>query len=83
MLQDIAILTGGTVISDEVGLSLEKATLNGEAKKILVEKENQSRCRDRNRNEREESARRRRAAQPVRPSKKAWCRAAVSPWCGR
>jgi chaperonin GroEL len=42
MLQDIAILTGGTVISDEVGLSLEKATLSdlGEAKKVLVEKEN-------------------------------------------
>jgi chaperonin GroEL len=42
MLQDIAVLTGGTVISDEVGLSLEKATLNdlGEAKKIVVEKEN-------------------------------------------
>jgi chaperonin GroEL len=42
MLQDIAILTGGTVISDEVGLQLEKATLNdlGEAKKVLVEKEN-------------------------------------------
>jgi chaperonin GroEL len=42
MLQDIATLTGGTVISDEVGLSLEKATLNdlGEAKKIVVEKEN-------------------------------------------
>jgi len=42
MLQDIGILTGGTVISDEVGLSLEKATLNdlGEAKKIVVEKEN-------------------------------------------
>jgi len=42
MLQDIAVLTGGTVISDEVGLSLEKATLNdlGGAKKILVEKEN-------------------------------------------
>src|SRR5512138_1646879 len=42
MLQDIAILTGGTVISEEVGLSLEKATLNdlGEAKKIVVEKEN-------------------------------------------
>jgi len=36
------VLTGGTVISDEVGLSLEKVTLNdlGEAKKILVEKEN-------------------------------------------
>ena len=42
MLQDIAILTGGTVISDEVGLQLEKATLNdlGEAKKIVIEKEN-------------------------------------------
>src|SRR5579863_6678785 len=42
MLQDIATLTGGTVISDEVGLSLEKTTLNdlGEAKKVVVEKEN-------------------------------------------
>ena len=42
MLQDIATLTGGTVISDEVGLQLEKATVNdlGEAKKIVVEKEN-------------------------------------------
>jgi len=42
MLQDIATLTGGTVISDEVGLSLEKATMNdlGDAKKIVVEKEN-------------------------------------------
>jgi chaperonin GroEL len=42
MLQDIAILTGGQVISEEVGLSLEKATLDdlGEAKKIQVSKEN-------------------------------------------
>src|SRR6187401_529155 len=42
MLQDIAILTGGTVISDEVGLQLEKATLNdlGDAKKVVIEKEN-------------------------------------------
>jgi len=42
MLQDIAVLTGGTVISDEVGLALEKASLNdlGEAKRIVVEKEN-------------------------------------------
>jgi len=42
MLQDIAILTGGTVISDEVGLQLEKASLNdlGEAKKVVIEKEN-------------------------------------------
>jgi chaperonin GroEL len=42
MLNDIAILTGGQVISDKVGLSLEKAKLDdlGEAKKIIVEKEN-------------------------------------------
>jgi chaperonin GroEL len=42
MLQDIAILTGGQVISDEVGLSLEKASMNdlGEAKKVQVSKEN-------------------------------------------
>src|SRR5215475_1021354 len=42
MLQDIAVLTGGNVISEEVGLQLEKATLNdlGDAKKIVVEKEN-------------------------------------------
>src|SRR5499426_879561 len=42
MLQDIAILTGGTVISDEVGLQLEKVSLNdlGQAKRIEVGKEN-------------------------------------------
>ncbi len=42
MLQDIAILTGGTVISEEVGLSLEKAGINdlGQAKKIQITKEN-------------------------------------------
>jgi chaperonin GroEL len=42
MLQDIAILTGGQVISDEVGLSLEKTTLGdlGTARKIVVAKEN-------------------------------------------
>ncbi|TCK19447.1 chaperonin GroEL [Thiogranum longum] len=42
MLQDIAILTGGQVISEEVGMSLEKATLDdlGSAKRILVSKEN-------------------------------------------
>ena len=41
MLQDIAVLTGGTVISEEVGLTLEKATLDdlGTAKKINVSKE--------------------------------------------
>jgi chaperonin GroEL len=42
MLQDIAVLTGASVISEEVGLQLEKATLSdlGQAKKIVVEKEN-------------------------------------------
>ena len=42
MLQDIAILTGGQVISEEVGLSLEKATIDdlGSAKKIQITKEN-------------------------------------------
>ena len=41
MLEDIAILTGGTVISSDVGLSLDKATLNelGSAKKVEVNKE--------------------------------------------
>ncbi len=42
MLQDVAVLTGGNVISEEVGLSLEKATLTdlGTAKRIVVSKEN-------------------------------------------
>ncbi len=42
MLQDIAVLTGGNVISEEVGLQLEKATLDdlGDAKKVVIEKEN-------------------------------------------
>ena len=41
MLQDLAILTGGTVISEEVGLTLEKATVEdlGSAKKVIVTKE--------------------------------------------
>jgi chaperonin GroEL len=42
MLQDIAILTGGTVISEEVGLSLEGATLTdlGHAKRVIITKDN-------------------------------------------
>ena len=42
MLEDIAILTGGTVVSEEVGLSLETTTLEslGTAKKIVLSKEN-------------------------------------------
>ena len=42
MLQDIAVLTGGQVISEEVGMSLDKATLDdlGTAKKVQVTKEN-------------------------------------------
>ncbi|MBI2916225.1 MAG: chaperonin GroEL [Elusimicrobia bacterium] len=42
MLQDIAILTGGQVIAEELGLKLEKATVDmlGKAKRIVVDKEN-------------------------------------------
>ncbi len=42
MLEDLAIITGGTVISEEVGLSLEKASLEdmGQAKKVQITKEN-------------------------------------------
>ena len=42
MLEDMAVLTGGTVISEEVGLQLEKATIKdlGRAKKVVVSKEN-------------------------------------------
>src|SRR5579863_1940200 len=42
MLQDIAILTGGQFISEELGLKLENVTLNmlGRAKKVMIDKEN-------------------------------------------
>ncbi len=42
MLEDIAILTGGQVISEDLGIKLESVTLNmlGKAKKVLIEKEN-------------------------------------------
>ncbi len=42
MLEDIAVLTGGVVVAEEVGLTLEKVTLNelGQAKRIEVGKEN-------------------------------------------
>ena len=42
MLQDIAVLTGGQVISEEIGLSLETATLEhlGNAKRVILSKEN-------------------------------------------
>jgi len=42
MLQDIAILTGGTVISEETGMKLESATLDllGMAEKVTIDKEN-------------------------------------------
>ncbi|MGB5426084.1 MAG: chaperonin GroEL [Gammaproteobacteria bacterium] len=41
MLQDIAIVTGGSVISEELGLTLEKATLDnlGSAKRVVVDKD--------------------------------------------
>ncbi|MEH2529817.1 chaperonin GroEL [Bradyrhizobium sp. AZCC 1588] len=42
MLQDIAILTGGTMISEDLGIKLESVTINllGSAKKVRIEKEN-------------------------------------------
>ena len=42
MLEDIAVLTGGTVISEDLGIKLENVTLNmlGRAKKVAIEKEN-------------------------------------------
>jgi len=42
MLQDIAILTGGTAISEDLGIKLENVTLNmlGRAKKVMIDKEN-------------------------------------------
>lgn len=41
MLQDIATLTGGTVISEEIGMELEKATLEdlGQAKRVVINKD--------------------------------------------
>jgi chaperonin GroEL len=42
MLEDIAILTGGNVVSEDIGIKLENVTLNmlGRAKKVVIEKEN-------------------------------------------
>jgi chaperonin GroEL len=42
MLQDIAVLTGGTAISEDLGIKLENVTLNmlGRAKKVMIDKEN-------------------------------------------
>ncbi len=42
MLEDIAVLTGGQVISEDLGIKLENVTLNmlGKAKKVIIEKEN-------------------------------------------
>src|SRR6185436_9041673 len=42
MLEDIAILTGGTAISEDLGIKLENVTLNmlGRAKKVMIDKDN-------------------------------------------
>ena len=42
MLQDVATLTAGTVISEEIGMELEKATLEdlGQAKRVVISKDN-------------------------------------------
>lgn len=135
MLEDMAVLTGGTVISEEVGLALEKATIKdlGRAKKVQVSKENttiidgagdsatiearvgqiktqiEDTSSDYDREKlqervaklaggvavikvgasteiemKEKKARVEDACTPpVQPSKKAWSRAAVWPWCVR
>jgi chaperonin GroEL len=48
MLEDIAILTGGQMISEELGMKLENVTLNmlGRAKKVIIEKEKKDRVED-------------------------------------
>ena len=40
MLKDIAILTGGEVITDELGLDLKETTINSRAGQVVVQKEN-------------------------------------------
>src|SRR5262249_34268535 len=42
MLEDIAILTGGTMVSEDLGIKLENVTVNmlGRAKKVMIDKEN-------------------------------------------
>jgi chaperonin GroEL len=42
MLEDIAILTGGTMVSADLGIKLENVTINmlGRAKKVMIDKEN-------------------------------------------
>jgi chaperonin GroEL len=42
MMEDIAILTGGTIVSADLGIKLENVTINmlGRAKKVIVEKDN-------------------------------------------
>src|SRR5260221_8541013 len=48
MLQDIAVLTGGQAISDDLGIKLENVTLSmpGRAKKVMIEKENTTNTHD-------------------------------------
>ena len=86
MLEDMAILTGGTVISEEVGLSLEKATLKdlGRAKKIQVTKENTTiidGAGEAERHRRRASSRsRRRSKTPPRTTTARSCRSAWPSW---
>src|ERR1700687_1989678 len=46
MLEDIAILTGGTMVSSDLGIKLENVTINmlGRAKKVMIDKENTTIC---------------------------------------
>ncbi len=86
MLEDIAILTGGTVIAEEVGLTLEKATLKdlGQAKRIEVGKEEHHHHRRRRRRQqhrrRASSRSASRSKKPPATTTRKSCRSAWPSW---
>ena len=85
MLEDMAVLTGGTVISEEVGLSLEKATIKdlGRAKKVQVSKEtapSSTAPATPPPSKRASSRSRRRSKRPLRTTTARSCRSAWPSW---
>ena len=86
MLEDIAILTGGTVISEETGMSLEKATLQdlGQAKRIEVAKgkhhDHRRRRRRQSRSKRASSRSAPRSRKPPRTTTARSCKSAWPSW---
>ncbi len=81
MLEDIAILTGGQLISDELGMKLESVTVNmlGRARKVVIDKENtEMKAPARKRTSRAASARSRRRSR--RPPRTTTARSSRSGW---